>query len=390
MEFSRKEYDLEKREDTFQKNQENGVFSLTSHSKLEQDNASISNEGVECKSIGKKNSENRKDQRIWKFYPIVILIAATIIEAISSCMFSSYGILLLSIVDGTGEKTGYISWFGGIAGFTLGVSSVFAGTLIEVLGCRVVIAIGALIFTAGHVLCAFTQNTLVLIIVLGISQGLGTSCLYIPPYTIVSDWFDKKRSISLSIVSFGMGFGMLAWSPITAYLIEIYLWRGALLIIAGIFLNGMVLGSLLIQPPSKSSEKMIDAKEGFIKLFDKRLLRNKEFILVLVALLFVFYGHNSIYAFLPRKAANLGASRVQASLTITFANITSSVNRIIIGFLTELKFFDKMVMFILTIFIAGISTVMTMFVDSFFGVSVYASVFGCTTGIVNILHAFRQ
>ncbi|CAD5111291.1 DgyrCDS612 [Dimorphilus gyrociliatus] len=364
---------------------EKSVFYLSSHSQSEKmmDKENLTDESVkfEKNPIQEPKTLKKEELKIWKFHPIVILISATIIESISSCMFSAYGILMLAIVDATGERTGYISWFGGIAGFSMGVSSVLVGTLIEVLGCRVVIAIGALIFVAGHVFCAFTSNTLMLIIVLGLSQGLGTSCLYITPYVIVAQWFDRKRSVALSVVSFGMGFGMLAWSPIAAFFIDMYFWRGALLIIAGIFLNGMVLGLLLIQPPSTKPKKMLDAKQGFIKLFDRRLLRNKEFIFVMFAFLFVFFGHNSIYAFLPKRTADFGTSRVQASLTITFANIVSCICRLLIGFLTELKYFDKMVMFILSIFVAGVSTIMTIFVENFIGISLYAAGFGCATGV---------
>ena len=70
--------------------------------------------------------------------------------------------------------------------------------------------------------------------------------MYLPSMVMVGYYFEKRRPLAAGIASSGSGFGMLILAPpLSAYLVNEYHWKGALVILSGVMLQGVVLGSLM-------------------------------------------------------------------------------------------------------------------------------------------------
>ena len=76
-------------------------------------------------------------------------------------------------------------------------------------------------------------------------SGFGFCFAYIPSVVIVGLYFDKRRSLAMGIAVSGCGFGSLVFAPLFQYLVDVWGWRGALLLSAGISAHTCVLGALL-------------------------------------------------------------------------------------------------------------------------------------------------
>lgn len=61
-------------------------------------------------------------------------------------------------------------------------------------------------------------------------------------------WFDKKISLAMAINFSGIAIGHFMWAPLTSWLVSLYTWRGALLILAAINLHCLILLYLLKTP----------------------------------------------------------------------------------------------------------------------------------------------
>ena len=69
-------------------------------------------------------------------------------------------------------------------------------------------------------------------------------------------YFEKRRAFATGVAVCGSGIGMFIFAPLCEMLLNVYGWKGATWIIAGIALNGMVAGALfrpLEQPSSKDN-----------------------------------------------------------------------------------------------------------------------------------------
>lgn len=75
---------------------------------------------------------------------------------------------------------------------------------------------------------------------------------FVSAIIVVGLYFNRKRAIATGIAMSGSGLGTFAYAYLTNYLIMTYDWRGTILILSGILLNGVVCG-LLFRPllPSK-------------------------------------------------------------------------------------------------------------------------------------------
>jgi MFS family permease len=67
--------------------------------------------------------------------------------------------------------------------------------------------------------------------------GITTAALfYEPAFTVVANWFDRKRAQALTLLTFGGGLASVVFVPLTEWLVRHYGWRPALLILAVILL----------------------------------------------------------------------------------------------------------------------------------------------------------
>ena len=74
--------------------------------------------------------------------------------------------------------------------------------------------------------------------------GIGFGLMYLPAIVMVGFYFEKRRAFATGIAVCGSGIGAFVFAPVCDRLLSIYGWQGATWIIAGVVLNGVVVGAL--------------------------------------------------------------------------------------------------------------------------------------------------
>ena len=100
--------------------------------------------------------------------------------------------------------------------------------------------------------------------------------MYLCCYVMIGHYFSKYRALATGISACGSGVGTFIFAPLSLALIECFGWKGAMLVIAGIVLNGMVMGATF-----RSIPQGLDEEEGQQKpkLMDMALLKNPAFLI---------------------------------------------------------------------------------------------------------------
>lgn len=124
--------------------------------------------------------------------------------------------------------------------------------------CRSIVMVGGLLSFTGMVISSFANSLTFLYVSLGIVTGLGFALSYTPSVAMVGNYFHERKALAYGIGLSGSGIGTFILAPAVQLLIELYSWRGALLVLGGFVANLCVCGALLrpIKPKSKPDDRM--------------------------------------------------------------------------------------------------------------------------------------
>jgi MCP family monocarboxylic acid transporter-like MFS transporter 14 len=107
-------------------------------------------------------------------------------------------------------------------------------------------------------------------------SGIGLGLLYLPNVIAVSYYFQDRRALATGIAVCGSGVGCFIFAPLGEYLLQTYAWKSAMLIVAGITLQGCLFSSLLrpLEPKVKPPQRP-RAKNWFDRFCERTGLRKK-------------------------------------------------------------------------------------------------------------------
>ena len=193
--------------------------------------------------------------------------------------------------------------------------------------------------------------------------GLGAGIAYLPAQVIIQQHFQglKSRAVAMGLASAGLSLGVMAFSPLTRFLIDWYGWRGAILIISGCSLQILIPAAMFRPPKTKSpnTEWSPEAEDeddtpdndlgshgnrvtrcctlicdGFKSYFDPALA-DVRFVLLLCGCFTIMFGLDTIYIRSAARAESVGIDPVKASLVITISSPFAALGRIMGGFIAR-------------------------------------------------------
>ena len=124
-----------------------------------------------------------------------------------------------------------------------------SGVLADRFGPRRMLIVGAVLFVGGLLATSRAQNLVVGYITYSVGIGLGGGCWVTPLLATVGAWFVRHRAQALGLAAAGSGLGTLILSPLAARLIDLYGWRQAYVVLAGIAAVGLTVAVLLVSRP---------------------------------------------------------------------------------------------------------------------------------------------
>ena len=99
---------------------------------------------------------------------------------------------------------------------TMGIASFGWGMLMDRFGPRIVLLAGSSILGLGLVLASRAATVEQFQLFYGVLVGVGGGAIFAPLMATVTGWFDRQRSLAVSLVSAGMGVAPMTVAPIAA------------------------------------------------------------------------------------------------------------------------------------------------------------------------------
>ncbi|GAD95706.1 major Facilitator Superfamily protein [Paecilomyces variotii No. 5] len=193
---------------------------------------------------------------------------------------------------------------------------------------QVSMLIGVAFMVCGFVLASFARRIWQLYLTQGVLIGVGVGFTYVPSIPIISQWFDKKRSLANGISSAGSGIGGLIYSFLTQALIDRLSVPWALRITGIISGSFLFLATLLIRNRNKAIRPTQRA-------FDLKLLRRLDVLLFLAWGFISMFGYITLSYSLPDYARSLGLSGEQAASVNALLNVGNAIGRLCTGLASD-------------------------------------------------------
>jgi MFS family permease len=201
------------------------------------------------------------------FYGWVVLAAAFVIITLSIGTLFTLGVFMKPMEDAMGWSRSSIGAIGLLNWIVMGLGGVLAGYLSDRIGTRAVVLVGGGLLGTGLVLSSQVRDIWQFYLTFGVMVGGGVSAFYVPLTVLAVKWFDGRRGLAAAIVSAGNGFGILALSPLSRWLINHFDWRMALLVLGDLAWLVVIPAALLLRdapgtPIGAASAAMIATRAG--------------------------------------------------------------------------------------------------------------------------------
>jgi MFS family permease len=184
----------------------------------------------------------------WHYGWVIVLVGA-LMTCIGAGALFTLPVFLQPISDDMGwSKTG-ISFSMTVAFLMMGAAGFGWGALSDKIGARPVLLMGNVLLGLGLIMASRSQSVLEFQIWYGLVIGIAGGSFFPPLIATTVGWFEKHRSLAVSLVSVGIGVAPMTVAPFSRWLISTYEWREAQLIIGVAVLVLLIPMSFLIRRP---------------------------------------------------------------------------------------------------------------------------------------------
>lgn len=181
------------------------------------------------------------------YYRWVIVAAGAFMGCVAIGSIFSLPVFLAPISQATGWSRTGISSAMTINFVAMGLASFGWGIAMDRFGPRIVLLSGSTLLGLGLVLASRASSVLQFQILFGCLVGSGGGAIFAPLMATVTGWFERQRSLAVSLVSAGMGVAPMTVAPLAARLVSTYDWRTSQLLIGVIVWALLLPAALLIR-----------------------------------------------------------------------------------------------------------------------------------------------
>jgi len=184
----------------------------------------------------------------WHYGWVIVLVGA-LMTCIGAGALFTLPVFLQPIAQDTGWSTTGISTSMTLAFLLMGAAGFGWGALSDRIGARPVLLMGNVLLGLGLTMASRSTSLIEFQIWYGVVIGIAGGSFFPPLIATTVGWFEKHRSLAVSLVSVGIGVAPMTVAPFARWLISTFEWREAQFIIGIAVLVLLVPMSFLIRRP---------------------------------------------------------------------------------------------------------------------------------------------
>ncbi|XP_033646197.1 monocarboxylate transporter 5-like [Asterias rubens] len=190
---------------------------------------------------GQTPSEPRMDSG-WSW---LVLVGAFIVYFTALGSVSSLSVYLTVWMESFEASATTVGLVLSIHSLMRGMFGPICGMFCTKFGPRIVMVAGGLILTGGFIMAALSPTIEMLILSNGFVTALGASLSLSAVFQAMGMYFKTRFTFAVGVATSGISLGQLAFAPLYTFLIDLYGWRGSMLIVAAMGFHIVAAGALM-------------------------------------------------------------------------------------------------------------------------------------------------
>ena len=270
-------------------------------------------------------------------YGWVVVAAGAIITCVAMGAMFALPVYLQPMAEDTGWTRAGISSAMTVGFIVMGIAGFAWGTLSDRIGARPVVLIAAVLLGGGLLLASTTHDLLVFQFAYGGLVGASGGAFFAPIMSATLGWFDKHRSLAVSLVSIGGGVAPMVITPFASYLITQIGWRSAMFWIALGAIVVIIPAALLIRraPTDVEAPAPAQSTSGPKPKTAWSALRTPQFIVLAGVFFLCCAAHSGPIFHTVSYAMICGASALAAASIYSVEGLAGLFGRLLFGFLGD-------------------------------------------------------
>lgn len=272
-------------------------------------------------------------------YGWVIVAAGAVITCVAMGAMFALPVYLQPMAEETGWTRAGISGAMTIGFIVMGVAGFAWGTISDRIGARPVVLIAAALLGVGLAVASFAPNLVIFQAAYGGLVGAAGGAFFAPLMATTVAWFDKHRSLAVSLVSVGGGVAPMVITPLASILISTYGWRSAMLMTAIGASIVLIPAALLIRrAPATADAPAAAAAPGATPARTSpafAALRTPQFIVLAATFFLCCAAHSGPIFHTVSYAMLCGASALAAASIYSVEGVAGLFGRLLFGLLAD-------------------------------------------------------
>ncbi|XP_055085492.1 monocarboxylate transporter 7 isoform X2 [Periophthalmus magnuspinnatus] len=194
----------------------------------------------------------------------VVAVAFFVVEMFTYGIIKSFGIFLQDLMEEFGETNSRVSWIVSICVFVMTFNGPLSSVMTTRFGFQPVVMLGGLLISSGTIATSFTTSVNQMYLTYGLVAGFGYCLTFLPTVTILSQYFNRQRSLVTALASTGESLAMFALAPGFSALKDKIGWRHTMAVMGGlqgtIIICGAMLRRIIIDPNVKKETETENTK----------------------------------------------------------------------------------------------------------------------------------
>ena len=266
--------------------------------------------------------------------PWILVGAGALITCVAIGAIFALAVFLQPMSVDTGWSRAGISSAMTLAFISMGVAGFGWGALSDRVGPRIVVLAGAVLLGLANVLASRATTLVEFQLLYGALMGVAAGSFFAPVIATTASWFDRHRSLAVSLVSAGIGVAPMTVSPFAAWLVTDYGWRTAQLIIGiGAWLL-LIPAALVLRPaPGVAAAKAAGAIDA--EMPASSALRSRPFIVLALTYFACCAAHSGPIFHTVSYAIGCGLPTMAAVTIYSMEGVAGLGGRLLFGVLGD-------------------------------------------------------